>query len=82
MLCRPTAAGTASAPTGSGGFRSLNGLSGLVSAAASTFGMRMLFCRDRIGTAAARATAAATRGCGRLAFVPAAASAAINGTAG
>gem|GEM_PF-4286380 len=60
MLCRPTAAGTASAPTGSGGFRSLNWLSGLVSAAASTFGMRMLFCRDGIGSTATRATAAAT----------------------
>ena len=82
MLCRPTAAGTASAPTGGSGFRNLNRLSGIVPTTASTFGMRMLFCRDGIGTAAARATAAATRGCGRLAFVPAAASAAINGTAG
>ena len=82
MLCRPTAAGTASAPTGGGRFRSLNRLSGVVPAAASTFGMRMLFCRDGIGTASARATAASARGCGRLAFVSATASAAINGTAG
>ena len=82
MLCRPTAAGTASAPTRSGGFRSLNWLSGVVPTAASTFGMRVLICRDGIGSTATRATAAAARGCGKLAFVSAAASAAINGTAG